>query len=163
MKNETPRTRRITTPKRDLSVRMETMLVITISGCRHRLTPEKARRLMLMLTKYLAGNAASADAKRVQKIKECVVEYYGLNADVFDSTVRDEAYTWPRHAAMLLSRELAPSLTFTQIGNEFRREHSTINYGIKAAQDRIDSDPKCKTEVETLRRKLSSNGHNILK
>lgn len=149
--------------KSDLSVRVETLLVVKIGNHTHRLTLEKARRLSVMLSKYISGNAMCADVEKVRKIKSCVVEHFGLNADVFDSEVRDEAYSWPRHAAMLLSREFAPALTFTALGNEFRREHSTINHGIKAARNRIESDAKAKREFESLRHKLTTNDHNILK
>lgn len=149
--------------KRDLSVRMETLLVIRIGGCTHRLTLDRARDLNMLLSKFLKAKAQTAEAKKVRAIQECVMEHYGLNCETFASVARDETYAWPRQVAMFLSREMVPALSRTEIGNEFGRDSSTVSHAVNRVSDRMSVCPKSKSDVEALRRKLSSNGHNILK
>ncbi len=143
------------TNERAMSVRMETVLVIKIAGHTHRLTLEKARDLNAMLSKYLSGNAQSEEARKVKSIQEHVVKHFGLHPDTFASTARDDGYSWPRHIAMFLSREMVPAITTTELANCFCRERSTIQYALKSVANRMAESAKHKNEVEAMRREIS--------
>lgn len=141
-----------------MSVKMETTFVIRIASCNHRLTLEKVRLLHSLLGRYILGNEQSDGADKARTIQACVVEHFGLHQGTFMSAARDETYSWPRHLAIFLTREMLPELSTTIVGNLFQRERSTISYAEKEVRDRMAAYPQAKQDVDAIRAKL--NGQN---
>ena len=99
-------------------------------------------------------NAVQQRTLTVDKIMETVAEYYGVEVEELVGKKRDAAIVMPRHIAMYLCREHT-DLSFPRIGDEFGgRDHSTVINGIGKIHQALKTDPKVKTYVEDIERRL---------
>lgn len=76
-------------------------------------------------------------AKPTQAIIQDVASAYGFTADDILSNNLNRTLTPARHAAYFEVRRQRPWLSLPQIGRVFRRDHSTILYGIRRHATRI--------------------------
>lgn len=99
-------------------------------------------------------NAVQQRTLTADKIMETVAAYYGVEVEELTGKKRDAAIVMPRHIAMYLCREHT-DLSFPRIGDEFGgRDHSTVINGIGKIHQAIKTDPKIKTYVEDIERRL---------
>ena len=90
----------------------------------------------------------------IARIQIAVAAHYGLPSDKMRSGARARRYSHPRQLAMLLARELTKS-TLPAIGERFGgRDHTTVIHGIKAARNRIETDPGVDDAYQTIRKGL---------
>lgn len=75
---------------------------------------------------------------------------YGVRVADILSGSRDRSVSWPRQAAYLIVRE-ERGFSYTRIGRMFERDHGTIQYGCRAARDRLLTDEDFAARYEEAR------------
>lgn len=71
-------------------------------------------------------------------IKE-VQKHFGLGDNTIVSDKKDKIYAFPRQVAMTICHELT-KLSYTDIGKEFDRKHSTVMHNIKKMKEEMERD-----------------------
>lgn len=90
----------------------------------------------------------------IDKIKEVVSDYYKISVEVIDGKKRNRDIAFPRQIAMYLCRELT-DLSTLKIGEAFGgRDHTTIMHGCEKISGEMKSDPRLKTTIEDLTKRL---------
>ena len=85
-----------------------------------------------------------------------VAKYYGLNSKDLLGTSRIKDIKNARQVAMyLMNEELG--LSTVKIGNEFKKDHTTIMHGIKVVKDNLKSDFNLREQISELRGKIYAN------
>lgn len=90
-----------------------------------------------------------AERLTVKLIQEKVAKYYSLCVSDILSNSRQRKIAWARQTAMWLTREFFPTKSLNSIGQSFRRDHSTIHYGIRMVDDRKSYEP-FRSDIEFL-------------
>lgn len=85
----------------------------------------------------------------IELIKDCVVDFYGLEKASLESKDRSRKIAFPRQVAMYLSRKLT-DLSLLKIADSFSRDHSTILHGIDKITEQIDKNNDVKEEVDSI-------------
>lgn len=88
---------------------------------------------------------------------DAVAQYYSLSAEDIKGPRRNREITVPRQIAMYLCREVA-SITFPQIGDAFRRDHSTVQHGCDRITEERRENPSLETVLNDLTRQLQDRG-----
>lgn len=115
------------------------------------LTRENAHPLQ---TCPLCG-AADRPRLLIAHIQAVVAAYYQIPVAEMYSARRDWEVSHPRQVAMYLARELTPR-SLPDIARRFgNRDHTTVMWGLKAVQKRIDHDREVAADIEVLRERLS--------
>lgn len=83
----------------------------------------------------------------VLRIQRAVAADFNVPHDLFFSNSRVRPAARPRQVAMLLARELTHH-SLPNIGRFFRRDHTTILHGIRAARKAIEEDKNLALKVE---------------
>lgn len=81
-----------------------------------------------------------------ERIIAAVAECADLTAADLVGADRRESRVYPRHVAMLLCRERL-GLSFPRLAEVFHRDHSTTQYGVKAARDRLGAGEQLSTSI----------------
>ena len=89
----------------------------------------------------------------VEAIKRLVCECYNVRLAEMESPRRAQSIARPRQVAMYLAKQLT-QLSLPDIGRRFKRDHSTVLYGIRRIEGLMRDDTALKEEVEALRRKF---------
>jgi chromosomal replication initiator protein len=99
------------------------------------ITPDLAREVLKRLYPGLP-----ASAPLVSDIQRATAEAFGLSVEELVSSSRSAAVAWPRQLAMYLARQLTDA-TLPAIGRQFGgRNHATVLYACKRADERIAAD-----------------------
>lgn len=69
-----------------------------------------------------------------------VEKYYRISKGSIVSKKRSNDIAFPRQVAMYISREILDDPSFPKIGDDFKRDHSTVMHNVKAIADRINED-----------------------
>lgn len=85
----------------------------------------------------------------VRGIIETTAAAFGVSSQDLLSTRRVAALVSARHAAMWLARKRTGH-GYLRLGNAFRRDHSTVMYGVLRATERLQCDPAFAGKVERL-------------
>lgn len=94
----------------------------------------------------------------VSQILQVVCEVYEVDRSQITGRDRTAEAIEPRLAAYLLSIKELPRVSHQTIGNLIgNRGRSTITHGIKAARDRIETEPKFAKSVNRCMRMLETN------
>lgn len=91
----------------------------------------------------------------VAGIQAMVADYYGIDTADMLSARRGRDVAHPRQLAMLLAREFTPK-SLPDIGRRFNRDHTTVIYGIRAAEARMVEDGEERSDYATLRGMLAA-------
>lgn len=95
---------------------------------------------------------------RVSEISRVVCETFGIGITELLSDRRSRQVSFPRQAAYLLAKEFTFH-SLPALAREFRRgDHSTVVHGIRAATDRMATDPEFRDKVCTARVRLTQLG-----
>ena len=92
----------------------------------------------------------------IAAIQEAVAANYGLNASDLVSLDRSRPICHPRHVAMYLAKKLTNS-SLTEIGNAFKKHHSTVLHGVARIQKAIQNDNDLRTTIDNLINMITSN------
>ncbi len=92
----------------------------------------------------------------IEEIKRRVAEYYEVAVDMLSAKTRRREIVQARHAAMYFCKRLTGQPLKT-IGLRFGgRDHSTVIHACKAVEDRVDTDPTFRKELDEVLAKLQS-------
>ena len=92
--------------------------------------------------------------RSIADIQRAACEQFGISPDELLSPGRASRIAWPRQLAMYLSRELT-SESLPAIGRHFGgRDHTTVLHAWRRTSERLDSDPKTRSAVDSLRQRL---------
>lgn len=85
-----------------------------------------------------------------------IAEHYHLRPADIRGNRRPANIANPRQLAMYLTRKLT-SLSFPEIGREFGRDNSTVQYACRKVEEQAQVDPNLRAELELLERLCRSN------
>lgn len=92
----------------------------------------------------------------IEEIKRQVANHYSIEVDLLSAKTRRREIVQARHTAMYFCKMLTDQPLKT-IGLRFGgRDHSTVIHGCKAVEDRFDTDPTFRKELDEVRAKLQS-------
>lgn len=83
----------------------------------------------------------------IRIIQDIVCGVFRISRMDMLSSRRDESVIPARHIAMMMSRNLTGA-SFTEIGKQFRRDHSTIIDAVRNAEKLIEKNATIKTMAE---------------
>jgi len=93
----------------------------------------------------------------IEQIQRSVCDFYSLPQDLLRAKTRKQEVVTARQVAMFLAKELT-NASLKTIGLHFGgRDHSTVIHAYQAVEDRINTDPVFRQNVEQLRRYLQTN------
>ncbi len=106
----------------------------------------------------LAGLYPNARPQRqpltIERVLELTCEAFSIPREELLSSARSGRVAWPRQVAMYLARRHTGQ-TLPAIGREFGgRNHTTVIYACRRADERLASDPEAKALVGALERRL---------
>lgn len=104
------------------------------------------------------SGAASGDRARVQGILDRVCVHYGVTPAQVFARSKLERFVWPRFVAVYLSSRLV-GLSTTELGRIFSRDHGTIVHALRAARNRMETEPRLREEVNALEAEVLAHGH----
>ena len=102
----------------------------------------------------IARRALEIDEKKakpitLERIKEVVADYYGLEPKDLIIQNRQKYISDPRQIAMHLSRQLT-TLSLVKIADSFERDHATVIYGDDKIRSLMEKDREMKKDVENI-------------
>lgn len=80
-----------------------------------------------------------------------VAEHYHIRPSDISGNRRPANIAFPRQVAMYLTRRIT-GLSFPEIGREFDKDNSTVQYACKKIESEIQTNPNLKAEIELLER-----------
>lgn len=93
----------------------------------------------------------------IDQIQQTVSDFFNLPADLLRAKTRKQEIVTARQVAMYLAKELTNSSLKT-IGLHFGgRDHSTVIHAYQSVEDRVNTDPVFKQNVDQLKRHLQLN------
>jgi chromosomal replication initiation ATPase DnaA len=98
----------------------------------------------------------------VTQIIDIVAEAFNVTREQILSHSRPEHLVWPRHLAIYLAH-IHSGHTQNILGRLFHRDHGAIYYAVKAAIDRISTNPVAKEQFHALDEKLLKSLHSPLR
>ena len=87
-------------------------------------------------------------------IKETVARYYDITVSDLNSSKRNKEIVFPRQIAIYLSKELT-DFSFTKIGKDFNRDHSTVISACDKIKEEIRKDGETRNSVEEITRRIT--------
>jgi chromosomal replication initiator protein len=111
--------------------------------------------LTVTIAKQVLGDTVRNRHRRVtlRGIIDAAAAEFGIPAAQLTSQTRRKNVAEPRHAAMLLARQLTDNSLHT-IGLSFGRDYSTVIHSIKRAEQMCEAEPVFRAHIENLRAKL---------
>lgn len=89
-------------------------------------------------------------------IQKKVCEYYGMKLSDLNSSKRQKTITTARHVAMYICKKLTTK-SLPDIGRSFGgKDHATVIHAVKKVNERIESDPVFKSDLEILMKTLEN-------
>jgi hypothetical protein len=88
------------------------------------------------------------------RVQRAVAARFNISIADLHSRSQTRSVTVPRFVAMFLARQIIPSISFTRIGEEFRRDHSTVVHAVGAVHRRIELDHDFADKVISLGREI---------
>jgi hypothetical protein len=108
------------------------------------------------LRSELASIAGAADPGQLPMalILDAVCAHFNVaRLKVLAPKGRRACHVWPRMVAMYLGRHLA-QLTFFDLGEMFFRDGGTAMHAVKAVENRMETEPLFRAEIEALKARL---------
>lgn len=94
---------------------------------------------------------------RVDEVKNCVAQYFGLPVGALRARGRSQRVVRPRQIAMYLSRKLT-SESFPEIGVKFGRDHATVLVACQRVADMLHVDAQVRHDIAEIEKRLSRRG-----
>ena len=88
-----------------------------------------------------------------KQVVDTVAKYYNLTAKDLYGTSREKDIKNARQVAMYLMNDQL-GLSTVKIGNEFKKDHTTIMHGIKVVKTSLKKDFNLRSDISTIRGKL---------
>lgn len=123
----------------------------TEDGISPHFTPEIIDKLLYDLLHHKKNSQLSQ-----QKIVQTVAEFYGIKIEDILGRSQAQEYTAPRQIAMYLCREKIKA-PFTQIGQFFQRDHSTVISSVNLIKDKLlKKEPSLPADLQSIEKKLGT-------
>lgn len=88
-------------------------------------------------------------------IMQVVADHYGIKKDNILSSNRKVEYALPRQVFMYLCSELV-DMPFTTIAKVLdKKDHTTISYGVKKIEEKINTDQNFAEQIEIIKKKIT--------
>jgi chromosomal replication initiator protein len=95
----------------------------------------------------------------IETIQRTVSEYFNIPEDLIRAKTRKQEIVNARQIGMYLAKELTNSSLKT-IGLHFGgRDHSTVIHAYQSVEDQMQLDPKFRSSVDQVRRRLQHLSH----
>ena len=109
------------------------------------------REITMELAKEVLRDYEIVNKKTVnlESIANNVERYFNLKENEILSSTRSHNVSYPRQIAMYIMKECT-NFTLAQIGDFFKKDHSTIIHGIKKIAEDIENDPSKKKLVDNI-------------
>ncbi|MDX1972244.1 MAG: chromosomal replication initiator protein DnaA [Candidatus Sumerlaeia bacterium] len=92
----------------------------------------------------------------VDQIQTSVCQYYGITLQQLSGGDRSKKFSFPRHVALYLARELT-ELSFPDIAQKFGgKDHTSVIYAYRKIKMKMDEDPIAKAAIESLAEQIAS-------
>ncbi len=103
------------------------------------------------LAKVALRDILNAQSRQVsiENIQKTVASYYHIKVSDLKSKSRKASLTRPRQIAMSIAKQLT-SLSLSDIGEAFERDHSTVINAIKKVEEFKQSDPRIREDITNL-------------
>jgi len=95
----------------------------------------------------------------IEEIQRMVATCSNISMKDMSSEQRTNSVALPRQIAMYLSRKLTRA-SLQEIANAFGKTHATVLHGIKAIQNRIDTEDKMRNDIRQITRRLGRDPIN---
>lgn len=87
----------------------------------------------------------------INSIKEIVCSYYSIKKSDLNSKRKSRNISYPRQIIMYLCRELIPTITLSQIGEEFGgKDHTTVIHACNKIAKEMEENKKLKINIEKM-------------
>jgi chromosomal replication initiator protein len=132
-----------------------------LEGCLNRVRAKSVlekREINLDLAEEILKDLISPEENQVvtsDKIVNVVAEHFHLTLQEIRSQKRDKKYVYPRMLAMYLCREMTEDSLMTIAGNLNKKDHTTVLSACKKMERALDTDPKTRSDIETIKKKIS--------
>ena len=126
------------------------VFAIVCHGCKETRFPEQETDELL---KELAEDEVIIRRLSVDEIVKAVCSVYNVNHNDIISANRTQPLATARQVAMFISVKLTGK-SLPTIGEEFKRNHTTVLHGAQSIQKRLDVEPELKKLVEQITEKL---------
>ena len=109
----------------------------------------------LQVVKQLLEEWAKPKLKSIppREVLTAVAEHFGIGVPDLQGPARDAYTSLARQAAMLLLRDLS-GLSSTKVGERLYRDHSTVLWGQKTAEERRGGEPRFWQDLEEIKASL---------
>lgn len=104
----------------------------------------------------VCGSEPKSPPTPIGDIKAMVSAYYDLSPNAMQSARRSVEISHPRQIAMYLASELTLK-SLPAIAREFKRDHTTVFYAIRAVKLRMETNADVAIDVGILRERLSAD------
>ena len=115
------------------------------------LTVDDAKKILTNLVN------ASNQVCTIDTIKERVSQEFEVPVQAMESAEKKKAVSLARSIAMALARDLIPSMSLSDIGRAFNKDHSSVHEAIKRIRKKIDTEPEVASKYNKLTLSLKLN------
>ncbi len=117
------------------------------------------REISLDLARRVMANAVRIKRRQVnfEMITEAVATHYKICPDLLFTKSRKREVSDARQVVMYLAKKLA-KMPLTTIGHKLDRTHATVIYGCKNIEDRLVTEKKLASDIESIEAAITSRG-----
>lgn len=110
----------------------------------------------LEMAKNLLKDVFSAnpnDNISLDTIQKVIADNYGITVAELKNKKRDKKYSLPRQISFYIAREITES-SYTELAQEFGKDHTTIMHGYNAIAEKIKMDPTLDSRIKSFIREI---------
>lgn len=93
-------------------------------------------------------------------IQKVVADNFQISVSELKGKKKDKKYSVPRQIAIYIAKEMT-EITYTELGSEFSKDHSTIMHNYKAIEDKIKIDSNLDAKIKVLMREIKEYKRNV--
>ena len=94
-------------------------------------------------------STSSAENISLDVIQKVIADNYNISVSELKGKKKDQKYAVPRQIAVYISREIT-EISYTELGNEFGKDHSTIMHAYKNIAEKIMIDQNLNSKIKLL-------------
>lgn len=86
-------------------------------------------------------------------IQKVIADNYQISVSELKGKKKDKKYAFPRQIAIYIARKIT-EISYTELGNEFGKDHSTIMHNYEKIENQIKVDPNLESKIQILIREI---------
>lgn len=86
-------------------------------------------------------------------IQKVIADNYNISVSELKGKKKDKKYAIPRQIAIYIAREIT-EISYTELGNEFGKDHSTIMHAYKSIDEKLKIDSNLEAKIQLLIREI---------